>query len=361
MATSVDRAGPVELGFVSDEDVNPNLLHSAFFPSKVGGRPSWLHLSSLPPPAALQCQVCKKPSVFLMQIYAPIEGRPSCFHRTVFLFICRDATCSASNDSSNIRAYRSQLPRRNPFYSFDPPDYNAKKVDLTSFKSASDFQTLCVVCGCPGPKCCSGCRNRNFCSKEHQKIDWTLGGHKGSCNRTPTEPAMDHNALFLFPQHQIDTEAEEDGEDGKKGREVDPEEELNKAKGYSTDFSETELEAMATQESTAFKSFTAFKKRVARAPDQILRYCRGGEPLWIADSPTPTVPPCHLCGSPRTFELQIMPQLLTHLNVDDVNKSIDWGVISVFTCSISCDIPDPTDPTQSAYVQEFVVKQDVSN
>ena len=41
------------------------------------------------------------------------------------------------------------------------------------------LQTLCVVCGCAGTKNCSGCRSRNFCSKEHQKVDWTLGGHKG--------------------------------------------------------------------------------------------------------------------------------------------------------------------------------------
>ena len=36
-----------------------------------------------------------------------------------------------------------------------------------------------MVCGCSGTKNCSGCRKRNFCSKEHQKVDWTLGAHKG--------------------------------------------------------------------------------------------------------------------------------------------------------------------------------------
>ena len=44
-----------------------------------------------------------------------------------------------------------------------------------------------------------------------------------------------------------------------------------------------------------------------------------------------------------------------------VGKSIDWGVVCVFTCSESCDIPSTqnVDLSNSAYRPEFVVKQDV--
>ena len=52
--------------------------------------------------------------------------------------------------------------------------------------------------------------------------------------------------------------------------------------------------------------------------------------------------------------LQVMPQLLTYLDVDSVGDSIDWGTLCVYTCRDSCDI-------QNTYSKEFVWKQDFSN
>lgn len=365
MATADEKAPHVELGYVAEE-CDPTLLHSAYFPSKIGGRPSWLHLSSLPTPESLLCKNCSKPTILLLQVYAPLEEKPSCFHRTLFLFVCRDPACSKTDDSSNFLAFRSQLPRTNPFYSFDPPDYDTKKVDVTKFHNASEYQSLCVVCGCSGTKNCSGCRKRNFCSKEHQKVDWTLGAHKGACKSASESSYKSSNEAFLFPEQQIDTEPDPDegcnsaDEDEEQG-DVDEKEEMEKVKKFQGDLPDPELEAMANKETSEIKAFTNFKKKIESAPDQIMRYSRGGEPVWISESALPLVPPCEVCRSPRKFEFQIMPQLLTHLDVDDVGKSIDWGVISVFTCEESCDIsPEGSQIRESAYRQEFVVKQDVS-
>ena len=42
------------------------------------------------------------------------------------------------------------------------------------------------------------------------------------------------------------------------------------------------------------------------------------------------------------FEFQVMPQLLAELGVDseaDVgDETVDWGVLAVFTCSVSCSV-----------------------
>lgn len=362
MAKVYEKKPHVELGFIAD-DLDRKLLHSAYFPSKVGGRPSWLHLSSLPAPESLLCKSCGKPTIFLLQVYAPLGENPSCFHRTLFLFVCRDPACSQTNDASNILVFRSQLPRSNPFYSFEPPDYDTKKVDVSKFHDASEYQTLCVVCGCPGTKSCSGCRKRNFCSKEHQKVDWTLGGHKVSCKSASSDVSTESsNDAFLFPEQHIETEPDEDEEEEEEEQgEVDEQKELDKAKQFQGQLADPELEAMASKETEGMKAFAKFKEKIASSPEQMMRYSRGGEPVWISDSALPLVPPCEVCHSRRTFEFQIMPQLLTHLNVDDVGKSIDWGVICVFTCSESCDIVlSGSQPGESAYRQEFVIKQDIA-
>jgi len=170
--------------------------------------------------------------------------------------------------------------------------------------------------------------------------------------------------IFLFPEQQIETEADpDDDEEGEEegSQEVNEAKEMERVKEYQSDLLDPELEAMASPETSGYKAFSAFKKKVAAAPEQILRYSRGGEPVWISEAAVPMIPPCESCLSPRKFEFQIMPQLLTHLNVDDVGKSIDWGVVCVFTCSESCDIPltQNVDLSNSAYRPEFVVKQDV--
>ena len=164
----------VELGFVEESEAF--LLKSRFFPSKIGGMPAWLSLNPVPKPEHLSCRVCGKPSCFLLQVYSPDEEKSETFHRTFFLFVCPDPACCKLNSSANFHVFRSQLPRDNVFYSSDPP----QEVPLQEEPDASQFQSLCVVCGCCGPKTCGKCHRASYCSKEHQTIDWKAG-HKKSC------------------------------------------------------------------------------------------------------------------------------------------------------------------------------------
>uniref|UniRef100_A0A452IIV8 Uncharacterized protein n=1 Tax=Gopherus agassizii TaxID=38772 RepID=A0A452IIV8_9SAUR len=70
--------GSNPLGFA--EEAAPWRLRSAQFPSKVGGRP-------------LRCARCGRPCAFLLQLYAPLPGRPDAFHRGLFVFCCRGPAC----------------------------------------------------------------------------------------------------------------------------------------------------------------------------------------------------------------------------------------------------------------------------
>ena len=47
-----------------------------------------------------------------------------------------------------------------------------------------------------------------------------------------------------------------------------------------------------------------------------------------------------------------MPQLLNFLDLKDVIKSLDWGILAVFTCKQSCI-------SKNKYIKEYIWKQDI--
>ncbi|KAG8444348.1 hypothetical protein GDO86_009510 [Hymenochirus boettgeri] len=342
----------MELGFV--EEGEAWRLCSPQFPSKVGGRPAWLGEVGVPGPDALQCGLCGKQLAFLLQVYAPSAGS---FHRTVFLFCCRNPCCHKGTETQCLK-----LPRKNDTYSYNPPpDTGPDGEECITYQLKCGLH-LCRVCGCLGPKTCSKCHNVNYCSKEHQLMDWKLE-HKKLCSvhfdGTITAVA-DHG--FLFPEYEIVTEAEElvtetgSRDKNESGTEKDKES-LPSGIGTSLEgihLDEQELDAMANHETKEDKVFNNFRKSIALEPEQVLRYCRDGEPLWISQKNIPRkkdIPNCG-CGTKRIFEFQVMPQLLNHLKVDSLEDSIDWGILAVFTCAANCS-------AEKQYVPEFVWKQEV--
>ena len=112
---------------------------------------------------------------------------------------------------------------------------------------------------------------------------------------------------------------------------------------------------------------------------QVVRYERGGKPLWTTKHGKLTedkIPKCEHCGSKRIFEFQVnyqtnkqrliisiidlmaafkvTPQLLCYLNLDESKQSnsIDWAGLYAFTCSKSCKAAN------DGYSNEFIYKQD---
>lgn len=94
--------------------------------------------------------------------------------------------------------------------------------------------------------------------------------------------------------------------------------------------------------------FSRFMKMIAVCPQQILRYCRGGEPLFISEPPAhlaAAVMPCSSCGGPRTLELQLMPALVSLLqwthdpcggSGKEQDVGLEFGTVLVYTCTKSC-------------------------
>ncbi|XP_061600786.1 programmed cell death protein 2 [Cololabis saira] len=346
----------VVLGFL--EEAEPWRLRSPQFPSKVGGKPAWLSQAGLPSQSALECEMCHQPLVFLLQVYAPIPGQERSFHRTLLLFCCKTPDCYSRNDSRCMKVFRNQLPRRNEFYPFEPPpeDEPPSGPEEDCVLSVSGIK-LCWVCGCPGSKTCSRCHAVTYCVKHHQTLHWKHS-HKRECCSPGTEASIVTTSPLLFPESELITEPEEKQE---KDAEGEDEEEGSIQKSVdccslSDALAEVDLEEMAMHETEENRVFQRFKKKIAPEPHQVIRYSRGGNPLWVSSQHIPSdenIPPC-TCGAKRAFEFQVMPQLLNSLCVDSTGASIDWGTLVVYTCSVSCDHDDQ-------YYPEFIWKQDFSS
>ena len=120
----------------------------------------------------------------------------------------------------------------------------------------------------------------------------------------------------------------------------------------SADVSNADLQEAASFKSD--KAFNKFRKRVKYSPDQVLRYDRNGEPLWVSAKNVlekADVPPCPYCKGPRIFEFQVMPQLLNYVGKESIEGALDWGTVAVYTCEKSCT-------AGPAYKTEFVWQQD---
>lgn len=204
---------------------------------------------------------------------------------------------------------------------------------------------LCRVCGSLGPKTCSRCHKAHYCSKEHQTLDWR-SGRKQACTQSDylDRTIPDHN--FLSPELEIVIETVD---------EITPEvvekENESETMGSMGEAPEEELDSMAKHESKEDKIFQKFKTKIALEPEQVLRQGRGIAPIWIAGENIPQEKDIPYCpwGAKRTFEFQVMPQLLNRLG-----RSVDWGVLAVFTGAESCRLG-------IGYTEEFVQKQDITN
>lgn len=124
-------------------------------------------------------------------------------------------------------------------------------------------------------------------------------------------------------------------------------------KGQIGDLAEIPLSEMEkyVDEKGEDKVFTLFRDRITKNKEQVVRYDRGGKPLWIASNnqlAPDDVPKCQTCGGTRDFEFQIMPQLLNSLK----REELDWGIIAIYTCANDCDIGE-------RYVEEYAYKQDI--
>lgn len=224
---------------VADPD---EFFDDTLFVSKVGGKPAWPDLRTLP--IEQSCKKCGKPLVFLLQIHSPLstcgqeraEDVPE-DPRTLFLFMCRELKCHSPGDSGCFQVLRYESGGSE----FGPNDLSpsldactsststhtnmvpiAPHCDSSKVKSWSheDTSSLCAVCGGRGTKRCGNCRTVNYCSKHHQIHDWKLGHRKNCTNPTQSPPTLtyDPSSGVVLSEWEVVTEPEPEGCDKEEER-----------------------------------------------------------------------------------------------------------------------------------------------
>ncbi|GAB4841092.1 hypothetical protein Ancab_021837 [Ancistrocladus abbreviatus] len=348
---------PVTLGFVEKPKSHWALLRQ-YFPSKAGGFPAWLDPVNLPSGKSCICDICGEPLQFLLQVYAPISEKESTFHRTLYVFMCPSMTCllrdqheqwkrRSEKPSRSVKVFRCQLYRINPFYSSEPP-----RDDGTA-KPSTTGAPLCTWCGTwKGGKVCSRCRTARYCSDKHQAAHWR-SSHKLECAQIAvasqsSEPGL-QNGVFLEGMQKVASKSMWPEFEIIIGYECDFDEEVSEADDHANSLvSRERMDETINSLMDNFegddekKSWAVFQERIAKAPEQVLRYCRnaGSQLLWPASSGRPCeadIPKCSYCGGAVCFEFQILPQLLYYFQVNNDVNSLDWATIIVYSCAASCE------------------------
>ncbi|GMH02593.1 hypothetical protein Nepgr_004432 [Nepenthes gracilis] len=359
----------VTLGFVEEPKSRWALLRQ-LFPSKAGGVPAWLDPINLPSGNSCLCDICGEPLQFLLQVYAPISEKEFTFHRMLYVFLCPSMTCLLQDQheqwkrgpekpSRSVKVFRCQLSLINSFYSSEPPRCDG------SDKALGTEAPLCTWCGAwKGDKVCSSCRSARYCSEKHQVMHWR-SGHKVECAQIAVsslsyEPSLPNGASLvnmrkvasksIWPEFAIIIEDE--CEFDREVSNADNHANLLVSREQMDETVESLLHNFEGNDER--KSWATFQECVAKAPEQVLRYCRNAgsgdsEPLWPASSgrlSKADIPRCGYCGGAMCFEFQILPQLLYYFRVKNDVDSLDWATIVVYTCAASCE-------ASLAYKEEF--------
>ncbi|ODQ64419.1 hypothetical protein NADFUDRAFT_83893, partial [Nadsonia fulvescens var. elongata DSM 6958] len=70
--------------------------------SKLGGTPVWFHEDSKPSLDLIHCKICSKLMAQLLQVYVPLDLEDKYYDRVMYLFACKDATCSRREGSIRV-------------------------------------------------------------------------------------------------------------------------------------------------------------------------------------------------------------------------------------------------------------------
>jgi len=270
------------------------------FPSKIGGLPVWL----IPPedvnPLFFKCNTCSKFLYFLLQIYCPLEENKNSFHRTIYIFFCKDCWIR----TNAVKILRVQLPEQSEYYKGESYSGKEKLYDNQTIKKInSNLKFLSpefVIDSCEElPKASS------VYTKFYDKLDE---------KSFKSEKSMDEEASDEEEENDILME-DKSVNDEKIQRMITNYYKEEGVSEISELEEELENEFISKVQNDIFKStqqedifFNLFSKVVNFDPKQIVRYCRDDIfPLWFCKNGMLSMKnsKCKHCGGSMIFEFQV--------------------------------------------------------
>ncbi|GLD61679.1 programmed cell death protein 2-like protein [Lates japonicus] len=330
-----------------DGELDPKRYQSSYLTNKVGSQPDWLPVISRQCP---RCRRCGAPLAHVAQVYCPLDASP--YHRNLHLFACLGAECSGG--SEGWRVLRSQCLETEAQTPGRPAPAQEATLEATDWCDTADdwgmeeeegdgwgggvkkeekqVQEKAAAPEVEGPG--PGLSEMDVSSRLQ---DLSLGGsHEDVPVFRPffisvVEDADLYNEYDDL-EHAQELLREYERREGAVG-ELDGGGEVGGGGG------EEKYEKTGAKHGDAI--FSRFMKKISLCPQQILRYCRSGTPLFISEPPpnmAQVVSACSSCGGSRTFELQLMPALVSLLQRKDGGSEVEleFGTVLVYTCTNSC-------------------------
>ncbi|KAI9277022.1 programmed cell death protein 2 [Phascolomyces articulosus] len=386
---------PVLLGF-PDGSIDPEQDSDAYS-TKIGGVPVWLQSGFAPPAEYLKCGICRQSMYLLFQGYVPLAN--SIYHRVIYVWACNRRLCMRKEGSFTV--VRSHLVDPEYLAAHRKKEEEKRKKEQLKLeqqkKAAQPFGAFQLgdLWGSNTPSFSQAASNAITTSEHDDKSTDT-----DTLTTTLEKMTLDTQSPSLQEQSQQEIPivsfpgeylwiTEEDlnnydamGIDMERYREyIDMQNTLLEASSEDTTEEGTwGGEAYEKQQLPrgVDKQFKKFAERVQLQPNQCVRYQWGGIPLLYhqlqghqQQSIRSLGGNCSQCGSSRTFELQLMPNILSLLPTSeyasaelsennkkkDVNSwdiGMEFGTILVFVCEKDCH---PVDIEQPSYVKEHVLVQ----
>jgi pre-rRNA-processing protein TSR4 len=315
------------------------------------------------------------PLTFIAQLYCPaddVSNNPAAFHRSLYVFVCTKC-CSDSSRlfeqkqvkerdvSECVRVLRCQLPKQNDFYPLigDVKSNDGWEKHTSDYWSAAikdDNLKLCVVCGQKSKGKCPK-QGKWFCGPHHQKEYMRASNQFKKTYQKEVMPQKYLPSVYYESELVVEDEPEQLSTADRKLNDSDtinskslfPSKVLTDADANleQSDLNELTGSTSLAEASTGVTDpmTLAFYARMNiggeenDVRDQCLRYSRWPStttndensvkkqskdddddeeegPLWLSSDNRPDLsfpPPCQHCGAVRSFEFQILPQMIHYL------------------------------------------------
>lgn len=320
----------VSLGFAGQEaskcELSPLVNH-------IGGSPIWFNEQG-PDPSIHTCLACKKPMDLLCQLYCPWPDKN--YDRALYVFACTDPKCFRKDGS--VRAIRG-VEKNASVEKRIAEETEPERPESNIVPALGNLGDMLF-----GSKPSEAVDSESSDTEKHDPVNEVQGKSdkkrkEGSSVffKTKKRSFISVVGKYLCRHIAVDDEYIEEQPIDAKYANVEIEEagpentdssnDKPNANGASGGIDELPINEAQMRGDPVFSSFVNV---VENNPDQILRYNIGLKPVFYSGKDD--IPKKLSSLKNQSLELQLMPQLISDLETDDmIAEGMEWGSIYVAT------------------------------